>query len=100
MEALALLEREGRGSRHTNTHATQDQFNTYVDTLKTTHFVLSKDDHEYIHAPLLAALIVMVLCIHVSLLGLLLAICLGFKINLTDKITHRVRFSNDNFMKS
>ena len=100
MEALALLEREGRGSRHTNTHATQDQFNTYVDTLKTTHFVLSKDDHEYIHAPLLAALIVMVLCFHVSLLGLLLAICLGFKISLTDKITHKVRFSNDNFMKS
>ncbi len=99
VEALALLEREGKCGDHSNPFKTQDQFNTYVDTLKTTHFVLSKDDHDYIHAPLLAVLVVMLLCFHVSVLGLLIAICIGFKISLTDKITHKVRFSNEQFMK-
>lgn len=100
VEALATLEKEGKTSRRTNVNSTQEQFNTYVDTLKTTHFVLSKDDHDYIHAPLLAVLVTMVLCFHVSVIALVIALICGFKIKLTDKITHKVRFSNDDFMKS
>ncbi len=100
VEALALLEKEGKATRRTNAHSTQEQINTYVDTLKTTHFVLSKDDHDYIHAPLLAVLITMVLCFHVSVIALIVALICGFKFKLTDKVTQKVRFSNDDFMKS
>ena len=100
VEALALLEKEGKATRRSNVNSTQEQFNTYVDTLKTTHFVLSKDDHDYIHAPLIAVLIAMVLSFHVSVIALVIALICGFKIKLTDKITHKVRFSNDDFMKS
>ena len=100
VEALALLEKEGKATRRTNINTTQEQINTYVDTLKTTHFVLSKDDHDYIHAPLIAVLVATVLCFHVSVIALVIALICGFKIKLTDKITHKVRFSNDDFMKS
>lgn len=100
VEALALLEKEGKATRRTNINTTQEQINTYVDTLKTTHFVLSKDDHDYIHAPLIAVLVATVLCFHVSVIALVIALICGFKIKLTDKITHNVRFSNEDFMKS
>ncbi len=100
VEALALLEKEGKATRRTNINTTQEQINTYVDTLKTTHFVLSKDDHDYIHAPLIAVLVATVLCFHVSVIALVIALICGFKIKLTDKITHKVRFSNEDFMKS
>lgn len=100
VEALALLEKEGKATRRTNINTTQEQINTYVDTLKTTHFVLSKDEHDYIHAPLIAVLVATVLCFHVSVIALVIALICGFKIKLTDKITHKVRFSNEDFMKS
>lgn len=99
VEALALLEKEGKANRRAHTNETQQQINTYVDTLKTTHFVLSKNNHDYIHAPLLAVLIGMVICFHISIIALVIALFCGFKIKLTDKVTQKVHFSNDDFMK-
>ena len=100
VEALALLEKEGKTKRRTNVNGAQEQINTCVDTLKTTHFVLSKNNHDYIHAPLLAVLIGMVVSFHVSIIALVIALFCGFKIKLTDKVTQKVHFSNDDFMKS
>ncbi len=101
VEAIATIEREGNaGYKRGNYKAAEEKFNTCVETLNQNHFILSKNGHDYIHAPLIAVLIAMLLCFHISILALLIALICGFRFQITDKVTHKVHFSNDHFKSS
>ena len=101
VEALMLLEKQGKktATQFSQSSHTKEQFNNCMENLKTTHFVLSKGDHEYVSAPLLATIIFMALSFHVSIIAIIAALFMGFRISLTDKVTQKVRFESDDFIK-
>ncbi len=94
LDAISQLEREGK-CNNSQTRNTGDQINGYVETLSKTYIVISKDDHTYIDAPIFAVLIAMVLCLHISLIALIIGLCCGFRITLKDRLSQKIHFSSE-----
>lgn len=85
VEALLYLERlENIHNKDLQSCSNKNQFMSFIDKLNTTPFIMRKKDKVYIHVPLSVALIAIILCFHVSILAIIIAMVCGVRISLIE----------------
>lgn len=86
LEALVLLEKEQKIKTAQHSCSDNSKFKEtvkgLVHKLNATRFILKKEDRTYINIPLSVALIIILCSFYISILGLIIAYCCGFKIDI------------------
>lgn len=83
VEALLYLEKTDRieSQKQTTTNST-DKVTSVVNKLNATNFIMKKKERTYVNVPLSIALIAIILCFHVSIIGIVIALILGVRISI------------------
>lgn len=86
LEALLILEKgqkiKPEQTSHQNTsHETREKINNFINKLNATSFIMSKKGRTFIDVPLSVAIIGTALCLPFSVIGLIIALVFGVKVN-------------------
>lgn len=100
VEALLYLEKADRIQTHKPTTNT-NKVTSFIDTLNATTFIMKKKERIYVNVPLSIALIAIILCFHVSIGAIILALILGVKISIVGEndIAHKINSTIDDLKK-
>ena len=100
LEALLLLEKKEKAPKKDN-HSTTEKVTSFVDNLNNTTFIMEKGERTYIDVPLSIAIITFILCFHVSLIALVIALIIGIKIQVKgeNEIARKIKSTFDDFTK-
>lgn len=87
LEALLLLEkgekiRTNSTAHNTNHNSTSEKITSFINKLNATNFIMKKKDRTYIDVPLSVALISIILCFHVSIIAIIVALVFGVRIHI------------------
>lgn len=102
VEALLYLEK----AEKINTKKSMSSSNTgkllsFVDKLHATTFIMKKKERIYINVPLSIALIAIILCFHVSIIAIVIAIAFGVRITIIGEndVAHKINSTIDDLKK-
>ena len=100
LEALLLIERKGKSSNN-NPNSTTEKVTSFIDNLNNTTFIMEKGSRTYIDIPLSIAIIMFILCFHVSLIALIVCLIIGVKIEVKgeNEIARKIKSTLDDFHK-
>ena len=100
LEALLLLERKEKSHKKIN-NTTTEKVTSFIDNLNNTTFIMGKGDRTYIDVPLSIAIIMFILCFHVSLIALIISLIIGVKIQIKgeNEIARKIKSTFDDFTK-
>jgi len=83
VEALLLLERDQKIKDKSKTSSSPrrgEKITSFIEKLNATSFIMRKKDHTFINAPLSVAIILIACTFYISIVGLILALLFGIKI--------------------
>ncbi|MBP3886340.1 MAG: DUF4342 domain-containing protein [Cellulosilyticum sp.] len=82
VEALLYLEKTERIQTHKykKETTTTDKVTSFIDKLNATTFIMKKKERIYVNVPLSVALIAIILCFHVSIGSIIIALIFGVRI--------------------
>lgn len=99
VEALLYLEKNERiQSKPTNS---SDKVTSFINTLNATTFIMKKKERTYVNIPLSIALIAIILCFHVSIMTIIIALILGVRISIVGEndIADKINSTINDFKK-
>lgn len=101
LEALLLLEKEKKIKTTSSSSESMEKVSSFIDKLNQTRFKMRKNEKVYVNIPLSIAIILAVLTLHISIIGLLISIVLGIKIELegNNDIVEKVNSAMDTIQK-
>lgn len=101
LEAILLLEKEKKIKTGSSSSESMEKVSSFIDKLNQTRFKMRKREKIYVNIPLSVAIILAVLTLHVSIIGLLISIVLGIKIELegNNEIVEKVNSAMDTIQK-
>lgn len=82
VEALLYLEKLEKINPKKSETPCKQRFASFINKLNATSFILKKEERTFIDVPLSVALIAFILCLHVSVIALVLAIIFGAKVKI------------------
>lgn len=99
LEALLYLEKGERIQSHAV--SSTDKITSFIDKLNATSFIMKKKERTYVNVPLSIALITIILCFHVSIIAIVIALILGVKISIVGEndIAQKINSTIDDFKK-
>ena len=80
VEALLYLEKTERIQPKSTTSS--DKVTSFINKLNATTFIMKKKERTYVNVPLSIALIAIILCFHVSVVAIIIALIMGVKISI------------------
>lgn len=82
VKALLYLEKTEsiQTHKHKKETTTTDKVTSFIDKLNATTFIMKKKERIYVNVPLSVALIAIILCFHVSIGSIIIALILGVRI--------------------
>ena len=100
VEALLYLE-QNESIKTQKTVTSTDKVTSFIDKLNATTFIMKKKERIYVNVPLSVALIAIILCFHVSILAIIIALILGIKISIIGEndIAHKINSTIDDLKK-
>lgn len=100
IEALLYLEKKDQVNATQKT-SSSDTFKNFINTLNATTFIMKKKDRVYINVPLSVALIAIILCFHISILGIIVALCMGVRMSIQGEndLADQINSTFDKFKK-
>ena len=102
VEALLYLEKSERiKTNKSATASSADKVTSFIDKLNATTFIMKKKERIYVNVPLSVALIAIILCFHVSILAIVIAIIFGVRISILGEndIAHKINSTIDELKK-
>ncbi len=93
VEALLLLEKankvkpQSETSSNNNTSNASNACKGFLSRLHATSFIIRKDDQRIIDVPLTIAILALIFCSYISIVGLVIALILGYKVEITGENT-------------
>ena len=102
IEALLYLEKaEKINTQKSASSSNTDKLTSFIDKLNATTFIMRKKERTYVNVPLSVALIAIILCFHVSILAIIIAIIFGVKIAIIGEndIATKINSTIDEFKK-
>lgn len=101
IESLLYLEKNEKNKIKNKETSCKEKVTSFIDKLNATTFILKKKEKIYVNVPLSVALIGIILCSHVSIIALIIAIIFGIRISIigdTD-ISKKINSTFDEFKK-
>ncbi|WP_069999571.1 DUF4342 domain-containing protein [Cellulosilyticum sp. I15G10I2] len=83
VEALLLLEKDQKLKAKTISNQSQaksEKITSFIEKLNATSFIMRKKTHTFVDIPLSVAIILVICTFHISIVGLLLSLLFGIKI--------------------
>lgn len=80
VEALLYLEKTERIQPKPTTSS--DKVTSFINKLNATTFIMKKKERTYVNVPLSIALIAIILCFHISVVAIIIALIMGVKISI------------------
>lgn len=82
VEALLLLEKEEKIKTHTVAASStrKEKITSFIDKLNATSFIMRKKDRTFVDVPLSVAIILILCTFYVSIIGIILALLFGIKL--------------------
>lgn len=102
VEALLYLEKAERiQPQNQSTASSTDKVTSVVNKLNATKFIMKKKERTYVNVPLSVALIAIILCFHVSIIGIVIALILGVRISIVGEndIANKINSTIDEFKR-
>lgn len=102
VEALLYLEKvEKINTKKEASSSNTDKLLSFIDKLHATTFIMKKKERIYVNVPLSVALIAIILCFHVSILAIVIAIIFGVRIAIIGEndIANKINSTIDEFKK-
>ena len=93
VEALLYLEKADKIKKAPASHNC-DSFKSFIGKLNATRFILHKGERTYMDIPLTIAILAIILCCHISIVALVIALILGVKINIKGENDIAQKFSS------
>ena len=91
VEALLLLEKANKVKPPTEsssqTHSRKDNCKGFFERLNSTSFILRKENTTIIDVPLTIAILAFIFCCYISIVGLVIALILGYKLEIKGENT-------------
>lgn len=93
VEALLLLEKanklkpQGATSSNSNTSNAGKTCKGFLSKLHATSFIIRKDEQTIIDIPLTIAILALIFCCYISIVGLVIALILGYKVEIKGENT-------------
>ena len=99
VEALLYLEKTERIRPQPATSS--DKVTSFINTLNATPFIMKKKERTYVNVPLSIALIAIILCFHVSVVAIIIALIMGVKISIVGEndIATKINSTINDFKK-
>lgn len=82
VEALLYLEKTDRVQPIKEKEKSTDKVVSFIDQLNATKFIMKKKERTYVNIPLSIALIAIILCFHVSIVTIVIALIFGVRISI------------------
>ena len=82
LEALLYLEKLEKIKPTKQQNSCKKHFVNFINKLNATSFILKKENKTFVNVPLSVALIAFILCLHISIIALVLAVIFGVKIQI------------------
>jgi len=82
VEALLYLEKTDRVQPIKDKEKSKDKVISFIDQLNATKFIMKKKERTYVNIPLSIALIAIILCFHVSIVTIVIALIFGVRISI------------------
>lgn len=100
VEALLYLEKAEKIQTQKSPSST-DKVTSVINKLNATTFIMKKEARTYVNVPLSVALIAIILCFHVSIIAIIIALILGVKISIVGEndIANKINSTIDDFRK-
>ena len=101
VEALLYLEKAEKIQTRKTTATSTDKITSFIDKLNATTFIMKKKERTYVNVPLSVALIAIILCFHVSILAIVIALIFGIKISIIgeNEIANKINSTIDDLKK-
>ncbi len=102
VEALLYLEKaEKINTKKSASSSSTEKLISFIDKLNATTFIMKKKERIYVNVPLSVALIAIILCFHVSILAIIVAIIFGVRIAIIGEndIASKINSTIDEFKK-
>lgn len=102
VEALLYLEKAERiQPQNQSTASSGDKVTSVINKLNATKFIMKKKERTYVNVPLSVALIAIILCFHVSIIGIVIALILGVRISIIGEndIANKINSTIDEFKR-
>lgn len=99
VEALLYLEKTERIRPQPATSS--DKVTSFINKLNATTFIMKKKERIYVNVPLSIALIAIILCFHVSVVAIIIALIMGVKISIVGEndIATKINSTINDFKK-
>ena len=99
VEALLYLEKTERIRPQPATSS--DKVTSFINKLNATTFIMKKKERTYVNVPLSIALIAIILCFHVSVVAIIIALIMGVKISIVGEndIATKINSTINDFKK-
>lgn len=100
VEALLYLEKAEKVQPQNTTHSTE-KVTSVINTLNATKFIMKKKERTYVNVPLSVALITIILCFHVSIIGIVVALIFGVKLSVAGEndLANKINSTINDFKK-
>ena len=103
VEALLLLEKankvkpQNQSSGNNNDCSAGNRCKGFFSKLHATSFIIRKDDHTIIDVPLTIAILAFIFCCYISIVGLVIALILGYKVEIkgTNTVADKINSTID-----
>lgn len=102
VEALLYLEKaEKINTQKSASSSNTEKLTSFIDKLNATTFIMKKKERIYVNVPLSVALVAIILCFHVSILAIIVAIIFGVRIAIIGEndIANKINSTIDEFRK-
>ena len=102
VEALLYLEKAERiQPQNQSTASSGDKVTSVINKLNATKFIMKKKERTYVNVPLSVALIAIIICFHVSIIGIVIALILGVRISIIGEndIANKINSTIDEFKR-
>ncbi|MBU3804358.1 MAG: DUF4342 domain-containing protein [Candidatus Cellulosilyticum pullistercoris] len=101
VEALLYLEKAEKINLPKSAASNVDKLTSLIDKLNATTFIMKKKEKVYVNVPLSVALIAIILCFHVSILAIIIAIIFGVRISIIGEndIANKINSTIDELKK-
>lgn len=99
LEALLYLEKNQKIKSSPTSNS--EKINSFINKLNATTFIMKKKERIYVNVPLSIALIGIILCFHISILAIVIAIIFGVRISIIGEndIAHKINSTIDDLKK-
>lgn len=101
VEALLYLEKTDRVQPIKEKEKSTDKVVSFIDQLNATKFIMKKKERTYVNIPLSIALIAIILCFHVSIVTIVIALIFGVRISIVGEndVADKINSTINDFKK-